>query len=497
LDRKSLPPPATRSAIASEYEAPRTDLERRIAPLFSSVLGLRRVGRNEDFFALGGHSLLAAQLVFQIRDNFGVDVSLQSVFASPTVAGIAALLGGERTDGSSLDLPKEARLDAGIRALARPEAASADGRGVLLTGATGFVGAFLLRALLDQTDGTVRCLVRARSEADGRERLAKTLAAYRLPVTDLERMVPVVGDLSQPGLGLSPRELDALAADLGAIYHNGAAINFAFPYSAVKASNVGGTNETLKIAARADASFHYVSTLYVYGRDDSAREVITESTVPEDWKDLRMGYTQSKWVAERLVEQAQEQGVRTRIYRLGRICGSTATGAGPEHDLFWHVIRLGLQMGVVPDLDFPLDLTPVDFVATAIVRLAQSVQPMRHFHLRNPHNFNGRRVLEVLRTLGWKFDTVPIGRWGELLSEHRRSMSQTDPGYGIAGLLGGGDTLASALRFSTTRTEAALAARGLVCPHIDEELMERYLKYFVTVGHLQAPAGAHCLEPVC
>ncbi|HEY2663894.1 MAG TPA: amino acid adenylation domain-containing protein, partial [Candidatus Binataceae bacterium] len=234
LDRKSLPPPPTRGAIATEYEAPRSDWERRIAPLFSAVLGLRRVGRNEDFFSLGGHSLLAAQLVFQIRDRFGVDVSLQSLFASPTVAGIATLLGGDRSQVSGIDLPKEAYLDDSILRNVRPDrAAATTPRGAFLTGATGFVGAFLLRALLDRTDGPVRCLVRARGDDEGRERLAQALAAYRLPVTGLGRVIPIAGDLARPQLGLSAQDFAALGAEVGSIYHNGAAINFAFPYSAV------------------------------------------------------------------------------------------------------------------------------------------------------------------------------------------------------------------------------------------------------------------------
>ncbi len=90
VDRKALPAP-DRVAVADPdtYVAPRTPLEEEIAGLCAGLLGLERVGVQDDFFALGGHSLLAAMLAHRVRETMGADVPLRIIFERPTVAHIA------------------------------------------------------------------------------------------------------------------------------------------------------------------------------------------------------------------------------------------------------------------------------------------------------------------------------------------------------------------------------------------------------------------------
>jgi len=287
---------------------------------------------------------------------------------------------------------------------------------------------------------------------------------------------------------MTEREFEALSCGLRKIYHNGAEVNFTRPYSSLKPSNVNGTSEALCLAARSGAAFHYVSTLYVFGQHDSDQGPITENSVPADWHDLRLGYTQSKWVAERLVDLAAERGIETWIYRLGRISGSSRTGSGPAHDLLWHCVRLGLQLGVMLDMDVPLDLTPVDFAADAIVSLS-SCQEARTFHLHNPGSTNGGRVLQILAEMGWQFKTVASADWQHHLSSYRNSFSPDDPSYAILGLLANDGSLTSALEFSSSQTRDRLHQQGLSCPKIDDDLLRQYLRNFIATGFLAPPNG--------
>jgi amino acid adenylation domain-containing protein len=90
VDRLKLPEPDAEEAQAAEYVAPRTPLEEAVARIWAQVLGLPRVGVDDEFFALGGHSLLATQVVAQVRSDFAVDLPLHSLFTSPTVATLTA-----------------------------------------------------------------------------------------------------------------------------------------------------------------------------------------------------------------------------------------------------------------------------------------------------------------------------------------------------------------------------------------------------------------------
>jgi amino acid adenylation domain-containing protein len=104
VDRRALPEPEWGAGQAAEagagWVAPRTPVEEAVASVWAEVLGAERVGAHSDFFKLGGHSLLAAQAVARLRDEFGVELPLRSLFESPTVAGVADFITRSRTEAA-------------------------------------------------------------------------------------------------------------------------------------------------------------------------------------------------------------------------------------------------------------------------------------------------------------------------------------------------------------------------------------------------------------
>ena len=125
VDRRALPAPeAAPQAADEEYEPPRSETEDVVAKIWSSVLGVERIGRTDNFFELGGHSLMATQVASRIRDVLGVEAPLRDFFETPTVEALAAsydrecseqrgtddrapITRAERTDGMPLSFSQE------------------------------------------------------------------------------------------------------------------------------------------------------------------------------------------------------------------------------------------------------------------------------------------------------------------------------------------------------------------------------------------------------
>src|SRR5205823_5245532 len=144
----------------------------------------------------------------------------------------------------AIDLLAEAVLDHDIRSTGALATLAGAPSAVLLTGVTGFLGAFLLHELLQQTQADIYCLVRAADAEHAILRIRRNLETYLLWDARLEeRIIPVIGDLSQPRLGLAEPQFQALSRQIDLIYHNGAAVNFIYPYQQLKATNVLGTQE--------------------------------------------------------------------------------------------------------------------------------------------------------------------------------------------------------------------------------------------------------------
>jgi acyl carrier protein len=91
LDRAALPQPTTENTLQEDsLEAPKSPIEEHLSVLLSGLLRVADVGAADNFFTLGGHSLMGAQLITRIREAFGVELSLRSLFEEPTVRGMSA-----------------------------------------------------------------------------------------------------------------------------------------------------------------------------------------------------------------------------------------------------------------------------------------------------------------------------------------------------------------------------------------------------------------------
>ncbi|HET7189700.1 MAG TPA: thioester reductase domain-containing protein, partial [Gemmatimonadaceae bacterium] len=272
---------------------------------------------------------------------------------------------------------------------------------VLLTGGTGFLGPFLLRSLLEQTESTVHVVIRATTVDEARGRIRNVLRQALAPADSLaaqleKRVIPICGDLERPGLGVTREVWDALACGIDTIYHNAATVNYLFNYATMRAANVLGTDELLRLAfAGRPKQFNHISTTFIFGW--ATKPVLHEADSNAGMERLDFGYSQTKWVAEQKVLDAASRGLETRIFRPSLITPTTA-GGGTNVDITIRLIAFMIKHGIGVDTLNQVSFVPVDVTANNIVAVAyQPATVGRTFHVTRDDYAN---MVDVIRIIG-------------------------------------------------------------------------------------------------
>lgn len=420
---------------------------------------------------------------------------------------------GSAATQADAGLPPDALLPQAIRpdSTVEPAVPLARARHILLTGATGFVGAFVLRELLQQTDATIHCLVRPdpaaqadAAPADGLSRIEASLRRYGLWEPGMaNRLRAVPGDLSRPELGLDKGLWQTLGETIDAIVHNGAHVHHMLPYERLKAANVQGTLDVIRLAMhRRLKPLHHVSSLSVLPPITQAGGARFDEDTPLPPSPVPTGgYNRSKWVAEHLVRQAGTRGLPVTVYRPGPASGDSHSGAFNENDFLYRLMQGYIQSGLAPEGELPLDILPVDHLARSIVWLARQEDAAGScHHLLHPRPVSSDVLFAACEAAGHGIRRVPYAQWFQTLQR----IAANEPGhalYPLAALFASRAPAAPignegprpterphGTPYDTRRSQARLQGAPFQPPVLDTSLIATYLRAMAAAGVLPDPA---------
>ncbi len=537
---------AQRAELAALGQAGAQPAAEKVARALAITLGLPEAevrATAQSFLQLGGDSLGASRVTTLIRDLTGVAVPVALVL-DPTgsVQAVARYVeerlqgkppprrltfeeahGAGATEIRAEDLRVDHFLDAEDLASAAPPRAIEPPRRVVLTGANGFLGRFLLLELLEQAnraDGEVVALVRAPSDAEALVRLGASYATGADPTLRARfaalarggRLVALAADLLLPRFGLSEERYDRLAADTNAVVHNGALVNHAFSYAQLFEPNVLGTVEVMRLALRARRkSLAFVSSVGVAAgldRKDPVREDedarALGATRPVD-SGYAVGYSTSKWADEILLRDlAARPGASVAVFRCSMILPPRSyIGQVNSGDFLTRILHGVAVTGLAPRSFYApgvkaphFDGLPVDFVARAIASIAAApLAGYATYHVVNAHRDDGvslDTLVSWVHSAGYPVTLVDDhAAWLRAFRARLEALPPAEQQRSPLPILHQWERpLRAEPGFDNRRLRERLdaLARGPVAiPGIDELFVRQYLKNMVYLGLLGHP----------
>ncbi len=410
VDKVSLPRPDMND-ISDDYNAPTNEYEKTIAEIFQNVLGIERVSITDSFINLGVDSLTIIKIQAMLL-KYDWKVSTQDFYEHPTIK----LLSKKLVDTNSNHFEFSYGLQK-FEPMYYSELVSAGS--ILLTGATGFLGAHLLNYIVKNSNYEIYCLVRE----DNREKACKKLLDilkfyfkedYSKFINN--RVYIVKGDFTEKKLGLSNNEYYSLGGKTKRIIHSGALVKHYGDIELFKQTNINGTKHLIDFALQFDIQFNYISTMSIAG---SYSEKVKSNTEFYE-NDLYIGqkiddniYVKTKYLAEEIVlDNVQKKGLKANIFRIGNLCGRYNDGVFQKNigdNLFYNRVSSIIYFGFISKsiLDVEVDLTPVDYCSEAIIKIIEGYRDRSDiYHIFNSNKLRFCSMVNLLNCIGKSIEII-------------------------------------------------------------------------------------------
>ena len=431
-DVKLLPDPVPVSL--GEFVAPANATEEFFCESFKKALKLDRVGATDDFFEIGGTSLIVTSVVLDASEN-GFEITYGDVFKYTTPRALAELFkDGEVNDTNKLfdfddyDYTKINELLSKNTVEAFQSEPLRDLGNVMITGATGYMGAHLLAKFLKRESGKAYCMIRKGKFDTARERLENIMFYYF--GTDLEdefneRVEVLNGDVTDYKY-FEPFE----SLPVNTVFNCAANVKHFSNGTDIEDINVGGAVNSIKLCEKIGARLIHFSTVSVSGTTDDMEKL---SRADLDEQSLYFGqtldnkYTSSKLMGERMVLEAAADGLDAKVIRVGTLAARESDGEFQINFLtnnFMGRLRSYSLLGCFPYamIENQVCMGPIDRSCEAFLKLAKTPQACCVFNAVNNHTLPLGDIIRQMNKNGNNIEFVEYDVFAEALNE-----AQKDP----------------------------------------------------------------------
>lgn len=429
---RQLPEPAP--VTFGEFVAPANRTEEFFCEAFKKALNLERVGATDDFFEIGGTSLVVTSVVLEASEN-GFPITYGDVFKHTTPRALAELF----KDGEVIAESGTFNFDdydyTKINALLEKNNADSFKKGelrdlgnVLITGATGFMGAHLVAEYLDNEDGIVYCMLRKGKFNSAADRMHNMLFYYfgaRFEDVFESRVRVVDGDVTDY------KHFEKLEAEpIDTVFNCAANVKHFSNGTDIEDINVGGVVNCIKLCEKLGARLIHFSTISVSGTTDDVEKLSRRSLDEQSFyygQTLDNKYTSSKLMGERmLLEAVAERGLDGKVIRVGTLAARESDGEFQINFLtnnFMGRLRSYELLGCFPYqmIENQVCMGPIDTSCNAFLRLAKTPKECVVFNAVNNHTLPLGDIIRQMNASGIKIRFVEYEEFAAALEEAQKN----------------------------------------------------------------------------
>jgi amino acid adenylation domain-containing protein/thioester reductase-like protein len=403
-----------KAKIKGKYKKPQNKVQTELVKKWQEILGIEKIGINDNFFKLGGNSLVIIRVLSSLK-KYHWNLTLQDFFTYQTIKELSDKINKKKslsTKADGVDISKRYLCD-DVKNI-RISAEKVEFGNVLLTGATGYLGIHLLNEIIQKTNANIYCLIRAENLALAGQKLQNRFDFYLSKEYNEiinKRVFIINGAITLPNFGLSRNEYLKLDKKVDLVIHAAALTKHYGHYVDFSNVNVSGTKEVLKFSSLNKKRLAYISTLSISGNNLLQREEnlkLTENDFFIGQNYTGNAYIRSKFEAENLVHQAINSGLDSIIFRIGNLTERYIDGhfqININDNLFHNIIKSFIVIGAIPTgiLLEEVEFTPVDYCSEAIIELAKIKDINgKIFHLYNHKTIKVVDILEIFNSIGIK-----------------------------------------------------------------------------------------------
>jgi len=521
IDRKALPLMEGKANTGAEFVAPRNDIESKIAEIWEDVLGIKGIGVYDNFFRIGGDSLKAIRAASILSEKF--NTSINDIYKFQSIEQLAsqieysdedlitriqrfkeeiAAAGENNTAGESNDCNTdelEEQYASYRRKIERYREADLEKtqqyKDILLTGATGYVGVYLLREILCCLDSTVHLLVRGKDINEAERRVARSLSFYfgeDFYKKYLGRIKILNGSISDTYLGLEKRSYEELSMQIDCIINSAAYVKHYGNYEDFYNINVQGTKKLIEFARNGKLKdFNQISTTTISdGNIDNVKIALFTEFETDIGQKSSSYYSQTKLTGDKVVMEASESLLNVKIFRLGNVTFNYETGAFQENiedNAFYKILKSYIKLNNFPRLEEKiLNFSYVDQIAKSIILLFNRSELKNEvFHIYNPDMVSTSELAGFLKK---RYNGLEVKCFSEFLDFILKNIHNEDLRSYIDNILmnlvmGDSESVTQIIG-SNEKTGYILDRLGFKWSELDSTAVNKMMQYCERVGFL-------------